>query len=89
MEILQFLLSFLATEYANGKYEAIYKALEDSNFNFSEMLKKLDINAISPVIEEVGKIFSTKKPQDTSCGLNPIISIANKKIVTCLSDYLT
>ncbi len=89
MEILEFLLSFLANEYAGGKYEPIYKALKDTDFNFSEMLKKLDISALSPVIEEVGKIFSTKKPQETSCGLEPIIPVADKAIVSGLNEYLS
>ena len=72
MEILQFLLSFLATEYAGGKYEQVYKALEESNFDFKEMLKKLSVEDLKPVIDGVKNVFKTENPQNNFRGLTPI-----------------
>lgn len=89
MEILQFLLSFLATEYAGGKYEQVYKALEESNFDFKEMLKKLSVEDLKPVIDGVKNVFKTENPQKNFRGLTPINNIADEKIIEKLNEYLS
>ena len=89
MEILQFLLSFLATEYAGGKYEQVYKALEESNFDFKEMLKKLSVEDLKPVIDGVKSAFKSENPREFSRGLAPINNIADEKIIEKLNEYLS
>lgn len=89
MEILKFLLSFLAEEYYDGKELPFLKLLEECDFDFTQALKRLDPKTIAPVLKDVMQMFSNKKPQDNSCGLNPILNVANGKIVYGLKGALS
>ena len=88
MEILEFLLSYLASEYSGGKYEKLYNLLKENNFDFNLALPKLKLDTIAPIIPDVLGLFGKQKPQENaSCGIEPIKSFANNQIKQSLDEY--
>ncbi len=88
MEILQFLLSFFASEYDGGKFEPIFNTLKENSFDIKKTLSSLDLKTVAPLILQTFKNSpSQTQPVWEGEKLNPIINVADKKIVSALNDY--
>ena len=90
MEILQFLLSFLANEYGQGKYKSLFELLQQNSFDIKSTLKNADLSTLAPVFMDFMsmQIKNSPHPVGESFGLLPLDNIADKKIIECLNCYL-
>lgn len=93
MEILQFLLNFILKEYNGGKYQEIFKLLQENSFDVKNILRNGNPETLEPILKTIFSVFSKnqnespKNYSEESFGLNPIIKIADKEIVYALNKH--
>lgn len=91
MELLQFLLSFLANEYGNGKFAPVLEALKQNSFDIPKTLKSLNPETIAPIVKEFFSSANKNNPTEYSGranGLSPVRNVADKNIIYALNKYL-
>ena len=89
MEILQFLLSFLADSYKDGKYKSLFNLLKENSFDLKRVIQNADLSSIAPMFMDfMSQNKSSPQTNGESYGIKPIDNIADKKIVECLNSYL-
>lgn len=90
MEILQFLLSFLADGYKDGKYKQLFNLLKDNSFDLKRVVQNADLSTLAPMfLDFMSQSKNSPQPSGESYGIKPIDNIADKKIVECLNSYLS
>ncbi len=91
MEILQFLLSFFASEYGNGVLAPVLELLKQNSFDISKTLKNLKPEVFAPIAKEFFSSMNKKSPTEyngRANGLSPVKNIADKEIIFALNRHL-
>ena len=87
MEILRFLLSFLAKEYDGGKFSEIFNLMNKYDFDLKKVMENIKPEDLSPIMETFSQ---NKTPTETvgAFGLQPIKDLADKDVIYALNGYL-
>ncbi len=91
MELLQFLLSFFASEYGD-KLKPVLTLLEKNNFDIRKTLGSIDLETIAPIIKDFMEKGMKNRPESSErniVGISPIANIADKDIVYTLNKYFS
>ena len=91
MEILQFILNFLANNLGNGQLSCIFDLLKQNDFDISKTIKNFNPDSLAPILNSFMNMQknSHKEESYSPCGLNPIAKIADKDIVYTLNKYFS
>ena len=91
--ILQFLLNYFLTEYKNGSLKPIYDLLEQNSFDVFKALKNARLENLAPIISAfINSAPSNEnsfQSSDFAVGTSPILSIADKEVVSTLNQYFS
>lgn len=91
MELLRFLISFLAKENKLPDLEPLLKNLQNNSFDLKKTLANMDFNALAPLMEALLSFGNNKNSPFVSngdeVGLTPISDIGDKDIVYALNKY--
>ena len=92
MEILQFILDFLAKQGGESTLSRIIKLLKDNSFDLKKVLRELKPETVAPIIKQflnsapAAKVSASATQK--SYGIAPIARVADKDIVYTLNKYL-
>ena len=90
MEILQFLLYFLLSEYGGEELSPLLENYKQLNFDVYKFLKSLTIKDFLPILKIITKGNEKKRPEkERFSNLKPIIKIANNDILENMENFLS
>ncbi len=91
MEILQFLISFFLKEYGGDKILPVFECLKQNSFDLKKTLQNLNPEILAPILQSFMEKRQNNNPRSENggFGLEPINSVADKKIVGCLNGYFS
>ncbi len=90
--ILQFLLNYFLTEYANGELKPLFELFEKNEFDIKKVLKNVNPKDIMPIISTFFKnaTHKTNAPESEFFGgVEPIKNFADTEIVETLNYFFT
>lgn len=89
MDLLQFLLSFFASEYGKN-LSPLIEIFKKNNFDLKKVLASINLDTLAPIIKNFMENAQKNRPEHTErnvYGLSPISKFADKDVVYALNSY--